>query len=246
MRLVAQLTFPNTHRLGRSVPTSATRLKPSIPYSQLFLICCVFFMVGCAKKPIDPFAATHTVQSLISAHGMISSKSDLDYFGALINRLAKPLEPKPKIQFTLLVSPEPFAAGVGSEYLVFSTGLVTTVQNESELAFVLAHELAHIFLKHAENANEEDSEKNELSADELGLRLLSFAGYNPQSALDALRRLGSGHYDPSVNTTHPTSAARIQHLTKAVRILAMSQVPVVTESRTYRHIQERMASVTGE
>lgn len=92
-----------------------------------------------------------------------------------------------------------------------NVGLLSYVQNEAELAFVIAHEISHYLLFHTarsiQNAesiytNEkknkspfssqnalEISRKHELEADSLGLILMKNAGYNGKFALDALKIL---------------------------------------------------------
>lgn len=45
----------------------------------------------------------------------------------------------------------PNAASVGERMLVFNTGLFRKLKNESQVVFVLCHELSHLFLEHGNN-----------------------------------------------------------------------------------------------
>ncbi len=46
----------------------------------------------------------------------------------------------------------PNAAYLGEGLILFNMGLFSRLHNESEVAFVLCHELAHLYLKHSENS----------------------------------------------------------------------------------------------
>ena len=46
----------------------------------------------------------------------------------------------------------PNAAYLGEGLILFNMGLFSRLQNESEVAFVLCHELAHLYLSHSENS----------------------------------------------------------------------------------------------
>ncbi|MFS8083810.1 MAG: M48 family metallopeptidase [Ginsengibacter sp.] len=46
----------------------------------------------------------------------------------------------------------PNAAYLGEGLILFNMGLFSRLQNESEVAFVLCHELAHLYLNHSENS----------------------------------------------------------------------------------------------
>ena len=81
------------------------------------------------------------------------------------------------------------AFAIGADYIVVSRGLVLALENESELAFVLSHELAHQFLKHALKESLENSidvskpplashrRALELEADRLAVKIVISAGY---------------------------------------------------------------------
>ncbi len=96
-------------------------------------------------------------------------------------------------------------------YIFVTTGLLSHLHNESELAFVLSHEIAHFTQKHSlssaklknrlfDERNDDDfedrvkavyqySRENEMEADQLGMKLYLSAGYGFDFGLDALALL---------------------------------------------------------
>ena len=79
--------------------------------------------------------------------------------------------------------------------IVIEAELEKLLENDDELALVIAHELAHIILGHTseERQNELDIKQMrammEKDADALGMHLFLNAGYNPEVALKALEKM---------------------------------------------------------
>lgn len=71
--------------------------------------------------------------------------------------------------------------------VVLTQTLVTQVTDESELAFILAHEVAHIALGHTINGGV----SAEVAADALALQVVTALGFDPCSGSSVLERLGS-------------------------------------------------------
>lgn len=72
-----------------------------------------------------------------------------DYIGGLGNRLTGALIDKQRdYQFFLLESPVINAFALPGGFIGFHTGLVTNATSESELASVMAHEIAHVTQRH--------------------------------------------------------------------------------------------------
>lgn len=110
-------------------------------------------------------------------------------------------------------------------YVIVSTALLPLFQTEDELAFVIAHEIAHVVLRHPEmlaaagvpvrgllrgaGRNGVLVKRTEVEADWLALRLTRAAGYDPGAAIPYWRRFyarsagGLGLF-----RTHPTLAER--------------------------------------
>ncbi|MEB3218691.1 MAG: M48 family metallopeptidase [Nostocales cyanobacterium 94392] len=129
-------------------------------------------------------------------------------------------------------------------YVYINTGLIKAADNEAELASVVAHEMGHIEGEHvieqmkktaiarglATAAGVENSKLVQLGvelgyrrpnsrgaekeADQIGLRLLTDAGYAPQGMVSFMTKLKSKSRGsvPSFLSTHPSPANRVQYL----------------------------------
>lgn len=87
------------------------------------------------------------------------------------------------------------------------------VSSDDELAFVIAHEMAHIILGHPRS-----SPKRELEADQLGARIARQSGFNPRASsrvfarLEGQRLLGF----PFSLFTHPSGGRRTASVERAL------------------------------
>ena len=96
-----------------------------------------------------------------------------------------------------------FRSRTDGRHIFISDGMANLAQNEDELAFVLAHELAHAVLEHrtqpdvvgvrgglnwAISLRRGLSLSSEADADHLGLFLVTRAGFDPQRAIEFLTR----------------------------------------------------------
>lgn len=113
-----------------------------------------------------------------------------------------------------------FALMDGSEINAFSDtsgirvtrGMVSFARDDAELAFAIAHEVAHRLLHVGRNALGGSRKELEYEADYLGLHLAARAGFAPEQATRLIRRLaarpGEGHLHPN----YPTFGARLRKL----------------------------------
>ncbi len=115
----------------------------------------------------------------------------------------------------------------GGRVAVF-TALLRIVDNDDQLATVLAHEIAHALAHHANEriTIEESGQVNwlyrqaydrqqESEADHIGLFLMTFAGYDPDEALvfwQQMERLSRGGELPEILSNHPSDRRRIEQL----------------------------------
>jgi predicted Zn-dependent protease len=90
-------------------------------------------------------------------------------------------------------------------------GMVHYTRNESEIAFVLAHELAHEILDHSKQRGLSRHEK-EMAADGLAAKMIAGAGFQGKQAIALLGRLASKFPDAHRGTDYPSYASRYQHL----------------------------------
>ncbi|MEW6055963.1 MAG: M48 family metallopeptidase [Bdellovibrionota bacterium] len=75
------------------------------------------------------------------------------------------------------------------------------------------------------------SRKQESEADEIGLRFMAMAGYDPHEAVDFWKRMQekAGGSPPALLATHPSSEERIRHLTSLLPVVAKLYVDAPTK-----------------
>lgn len=98
-----------------------------------------------------------------------------------------------------------------------SGALVLEMKSEDELAFVLAHELAHYSLGHdleafLDNPKATLGMSKEHDADEVGLELLSKAGYNSRASIALMKFFRRKFGDVDFSLIHGTPTERINDL----------------------------------
>lgn len=113
----------------------------------------------------------------------------------------------------------------GGKIAVF-TGLLDLVENDDQLAAVIAHEVAHALAHHASErlAREPTSHilgrlsfnrAQESEADHIGIFLMTFAGYDPEEALafwERMRSAGGRARVPEILSDHPSDERRIEQI----------------------------------
>jgi predicted Zn-dependent protease len=139
------------------------------------------------------------------------------------------------------------AAATMGGFVYINKGIIDAADNEAELASVIAHEISHVQERHsiqqAKNAvltrtgaaalnldrnlfvnlamqfglTLPRSRQFELTADEVGLRLLTSAGYSPQAMVTFMQKLDSGPSLPSWLSSHPATRERIRRLQALVK-----------------------------
>jgi predicted Zn-dependent protease len=184
-------------------------------------------------------------------------------------------------EFKIVDMPDPNAFASMGGFVYITRGMLAELNNESEMAGVLAHETAHISHRHvpkqmtraygfqvlglgamalgATLGNSDNklgnapigisaalmtilrsySQEAELEADELGLMLMSKAGYDPRALLDFLRNLrqrerltGVGYH--GMLATHPETAERIAKADIMAQLLASRQALNDADADTYK------------
>jgi hypothetical protein len=129
-------------------------------------------------------------------------------------RVFIPLQEGCAIQFVVLPGSTP-AAWSDGRYAAVSQGLAREA-GDSELAFALAHEMAHVVLGHAEAKRPPlaglgfggaKTRNREREADERGMLIALDAGYNVDGAEALLQRLTSAK--AGISLTHPSLVARM-------------------------------------
>ncbi|HWA82337.1 MAG TPA: M48 family metalloprotease [Fimbriimonadaceae bacterium] len=135
---------------------------------------------------------------------------------------------------------------------VFITrGLLTKLTSSGQLAAILGHECAHVLARHrAEQFSSlRDAQgkivpaagpligqlldvgygrSDELEADRLGVRLMSEAGFDPRSMIEAmeiLKQASKGGHDPAFFSTHPNPDNREDEIRKEIAARFPNGIP---------------------
>jgi predicted Zn-dependent protease len=140
--------------------------------------------------------------------------------------------PRVAFQIAFLDSPIVNAFSTPNGRIYVTRGLIALANDTAEIAAVLAHEIAHATLRHSNaptalrdgsrtTTTATFSRQQELEADQLGVRTLARAGYDPYAAsrfLTGLER-ASGRKGESGDmlSTHPSTPARIRLVLAAAR-----------------------------
>lgn len=117
----------------------------------------------------------------------------------------------------------------GGKMVVF-TGILRVVQNDAQLAAVIAHEISHALAHHGSERLARDQtnksgfggfwaksydREQESEADHIGVFLMTFAGYDPYEAVrfwERMEQASGGKGPPEILSDHPSNAHRIQAL----------------------------------
>jgi predicted Zn-dependent protease len=123
----------------------------------------------------------------------------LDYLQRIESRIASAVSARP-IQIRVTRSLEPAATLLPNRILYLSSGMLARVESESELAGLLAHELAHSQRATAPSCVlasrptiDEQTRDEEVRATGEAVRYMKLAGYDPLSAVEILSKLAYEH-----------------------------------------------------
>ncbi len=162
-----------------------------------------------------------------------------------------------KWEYTLIESDQINAWCMPGGKIAFYTGILPIADNETGVATIMGHEVAHALANHGQQrmsaaylqqgialagnvalANDSNgqaifnqsygvvttvggmlpfSRSHETQADEIGLRLMALAGYNPDEASELWKRMKAksrGQAPPEFLSTHPSNDIRIANLKK--------------------------------
>jgi predicted Zn-dependent protease len=163
-------------------------------------------------------------------------------------------------RFSVVRNLAPNAFSIGGGYVFITDGAVSFVQNESELAAILAHELGHELAGHFCGASDLRTSGSffdifsapkieerqigigslalvidpikERQADQIAVSILQAGGYDPHSMLEVARRLPSG------GSVHSVDSQRLQSLES---LLAKAPPMKVQDSENFWTIKRTLA-----
>jgi beta-barrel assembly-enhancing protease len=116
-------------------------------------------------------------------------------------------------------------AKADGEVLQVTTAVLSEARDDDELAFIIGHEMAHNGLGHPQMLRATGWKKarvleTEIEADQLGLRLMHLAGYDPHAGARFWARFGKKTgYGIFSDGTHQRTAARVRTLEAAANAL---------------------------
>ena len=217
--------------------------------SLLFYAALLFSLPSCSNFGSSPTPTTvadySTAQMITQRCGEISGGEVIAVTSYIRSRLLTSLSrvgaTRYPITLSLLACPEPFAYSIGNGVIIFSHGMVRSLRYESELAFVIAHEIAHDYLDHHRSKAMSQSAiaEREISADRFAVGLVAYAGYDPRSAVSALLALSKAETMGLPKDGHPSSAERIAALNQAISDSDWSP-PGILNRRDFQQLQQTL------
>ncbi len=224
-------------------------------------------------------AATREHKMLVAAFGgEYKSPALYQTLSEMVGKLSDATDrPSERYRITILNSPLVNAFALPNGNIYVTRGLLALANDTSEIAAVLAHEIAHVTARHAAERESLQrrsallsrvdgevlnnpaasqakraeglatfasfSRQQELEADQISVRTLAKAGYDPYGASRFLNSLGrslavrtamlgkSASQGPDITATHPSTPERIQLAVLAAR--QISTPGLVTPDRAH-------------
>ncbi len=145
----------------------------------------------------------------------------------------------------ILRTPNNLALSVPDGPIYISTGLISRLSTEAELAFVIAHELSHSALKHSDQLTENADENTgqladlELEADQLAVIDLVRCGFDPYQAIEALSHVYWNTKEDTDGKTHPQFIERSNRLLRAINKSGW-RPPGIRTTRAYNIFREQI------
>jgi len=143
-------------------------------------------------------------------------------------------------------------ASAEGKVVTIDQGLLTEIQSEGDLAFVLGHELAHNFLKTREQLDAKGTSfglfsafgengarlrDSEREADYWGVYMSSWAGYDPLSGANFWRRHSRMDVNGLIAMSHPSNATRIHDLEAAAAEVSAKRAAGQPLNPDYAHFR---------
>ena len=115
------------------------------------------------------------------------------------------------------------------DHVMLTTAMMRLAQSDDEIAFVIAHEMAHNILGHSRSGSSGifgigQARQSELAADRLAVQLMSSAGYQPGGGVTFLERV-QRRFWWAVSLDHPGFGRRIKEVNSAMAAIAEARRP---------------------
>ncbi len=177
-----------------------------------------------------------------------------------------------KIRFYILKSSEVNAFATDKNIVFVTVGLLSQVENEAQLAYILAHEASHIIFKHSieryeRSVNEKNnvrkgresyeglveklsdfSQENEFEADRNALKIIKEVGYNEKASVESMYVLKYSHLpfdDVKFNTDYfnTKNFTVADSLFKPIKEETEEEIESGIEYRTHPEIDDRITEL---
>jgi hypothetical protein len=114
-------------------------------------------------------------------------------------------------------------------HVVVTTGMTKLARSDDEVAFVIAHEMAHNILGHSSGANQRRGifgglaqvRRDETDADSFAVNLMSRGGFEPRGGIAFLRTAGRKLWW-ALSLDHPSFDRRIRTVSNAISAMPMN------------------------
>lgn len=161
------------------------------------------------------------VGDLVNRYGELHAPQCNEQFKQVMERLGYSNQSGYTIR--ILSTNQPAAFSPGAKVILLSRGLIRLLNSESQVAFVIAHELSHYHLGHVEEAAEIGSEQSstwrkdlEIAADQKALFLLAQGGYETTEAVAALQTVYRNIQGSNERAMYPSLVERITAISQQI------------------------------
>ncbi len=192
------------------------------------------------------------IDEILHSGNVVYGDEVSNYVSSIAEKLLKD-DPKlfSKLRFYTLKSNETNAFSTDQGIIFVTVGLIARLENEAQLAFVLAHEISHFTKHHVINSfkfnNSEQNQNirsmsiysrdNELEADRVGLELYQKAGYKKEEALNALSVLNHTRF-PFAEVAFPKNYFNTADLTVPDTLFKSERIEITS----YENIDDSKSS----
>jgi predicted Zn-dependent protease len=114
--------------------------------------------------------------------------------------------------------------------VIVTTGIARFSRSPDEIAFVIAHEMAHNILGHSTKSHNfgifgsSEAVRDEIEADSYAVRLMAKAGYEPAGGISFLQHAQRRLWW-NVSLDHPSFGRRIENVAAAMRTTGTPSSP---------------------
>jgi predicted Zn-dependent protease len=187
-----------------------------------------------------------------------------DYVVRLSQRIVHNSDAKVPLTIKVLLQDEVNAYSLPGGYLYVDAGLILRIDNEAQLAGVIAHEVAHIAARHSTREETKAllyastsplvvlaplmrfkySRNAEREADLLGLEYQYLAGYDPQEIIRFFEKMQDREGEPTflgrALSSYPSASERIKRTQKNIQLYLPNKDQYVVDTAAFEQIKSKV------